>query len=158
MILLKFFRWLYNPDESEVAKRITPPCMNGIKRLPLREKSPYKPSDLWTDEEHALFLKYCPLVRDRAFHSMARDTSARPDEILNLKLRDVLFKLGADGTQYAEVLVSGKTKPRTLPLIDCIPYIKEWIQNHPAGSNPESWLFVSLSKTNFGQKLSRDGC
>lgn len=74
------------------------------------------------------------------------------------QIKRCLVQVAAVGTQYAEVLVSGKTKPRTLPLIDCIPYIKEWMQNHPAGSNPESWLFVSLSKTNFGQKLSRDGC
>jgi hypothetical protein len=33
MILMKFFRWLYNPDEPDQRKRITPPCMQGIKRL-----------------------------------------------------------------------------------------------------------------------------
>ena len=26
MIFLKFFRWLYNSDESDVRKRVTPPC------------------------------------------------------------------------------------------------------------------------------------
>jgi hypothetical protein len=39
MILLKFFRWLYNPNESYAKKRLTPACMNGIKRLPRMEKS-----------------------------------------------------------------------------------------------------------------------
>ena len=39
MILLKFFRWLYNPNESDARKRLTPDCMNGIKRLPRMEKS-----------------------------------------------------------------------------------------------------------------------
>jgi len=28
IVLLKFFRWLYNPDEPDHRKRTTPPCMN----------------------------------------------------------------------------------------------------------------------------------
>ena len=47
MIFLKFFRWLYNQDEPDVRKRITPACMHGIRRLPKKEKTPYKPSDIW---------------------------------------------------------------------------------------------------------------
>ena len=54
--------------------------MKGVRRLPRKEKSCYKPSDLWTIEEHAIFLKYCPSKRDKAFHAMANDTSARPHE------------------------------------------------------------------------------
>ena len=53
--------------------------------------------------------------------------------------------------------MSGKTKPRTLPLINSIPYIKEWIRIHPQGNNSDSWLFVSLSKNSRGAKLSDDG-
>jgi hypothetical protein len=71
IILLKFFRWLHNPNESDGNKRSTPDCMNGVRRLPRMEKSAYKPSDLWTEEEHEIFLKYCPSPRDKAFHSMA---------------------------------------------------------------------------------------
>ncbi|MDP9290505.1 MAG: tyrosine-type recombinase/integrase [Thermoproteota archaeon] len=157
MILSKFFRWLYNPDESDVRKRVNPPCMNGVRRLPRKEISPYKPSDLWTDEENSIFLKYCPVKRDRAFHSMAIDTSARPHELLNLKIEDIVFKKASSGIQYAEIVVAGKTKSRTLPLIASIPYVKEWIQEHPLRSNPKSWLFVSYSRQNrFGQ-LTRDG-
>ncbi len=116
MIFLKFFRWLYNSDESDVRKRVTPPCMQGIKVLTRKEKSPYKPSDLWTEEEHILFLKYCPSKRDKAFHAMANDTSARPHELLNLKIKDIAFKKANNGAQYAEISVCGKTKSRTLLL------------------------------------------
>jgi hypothetical protein len=93
MIFNKFFRWLYNPDEPEPAKRLTPPCMVGIRKLPRQEKSPYKPSSLWDAREHAVFLKYCPSKRDGCYHAMANDMSARPHEILNLKIKDILFKV-----------------------------------------------------------------
>lgn len=152
----KFFRWLYNPDESDYRKRQTPPCMNGVKRLPRKEKSPYKPSDLWTNEEHAIFLKYCPQKRDRCYHAMANDTSARPHELLKLKIKDVVFKISESGVQYAEITVSGKTRPRTLPLIASIPYVKEWIQDHPMGTNPNAPLFVSLSDRNLCRPLERN--
>jgi hypothetical protein len=33
IILSKFFRWLCNPDEPDQRRRMTPPCMKGIKQL-----------------------------------------------------------------------------------------------------------------------------
>ena len=90
MILLKFFRWLYNPNES-ATRRLTPDCMIGIKRLPRMEKSAYKTSDLWTEDEHEVFLRYCPSIRDKLYHTMAYDTSARPNELLALHIRDIFF-------------------------------------------------------------------
>jgi hypothetical protein len=88
-------------------------------------------------------LKYCPSKRDKAFHAIANDTSARPHELLNLKIKDIKFKKSSEGLQYAEILVSGKTKPRTLPLFSSIPYVKDWLLNHPMAQNSESWIFIS---------------
>src|SRR5215212_4492921 len=39
MIFNKFFRWLYNPDEPDTAKREKPDCMKGVKKLPRKEKT-----------------------------------------------------------------------------------------------------------------------
>jgi integrase/recombinase XerD len=82
---------------------------------------------------------------------MSRDLSARPHEILNLKIKDIVFK-NANGYQYAEVLVNGKTGSRHIPLIQCIPYIKDWLSNHPSRNNPKSPLFVSLGRNTMGRK------
>ena len=63
MVLNKFFRWLYNyyqDNEIDQKKWVTPPCMQGTKQFPRKEKSAYKPSDIWTDEIHAIFLKILP--------------------------------------------------------------------------------------------------
>jgi hypothetical protein len=70
MVISKFFKWLYNyQDEPDSSKWIAPPCVQGIKQFSRKEKSPYKPSDIWAAEEHAVFLKYCPEKRDRCYHS-----------------------------------------------------------------------------------------
>ena len=58
IILNKFFRWLYNPDEPNQRKRKTPNIMNGIKQLARKEKTLFKNSDLWISEEHAILTGY----------------------------------------------------------------------------------------------------
>jgi integrase len=142
MILLKFFRWLNNPSESDARRRSTPDCMDGIKRLPRMEKSTYRPSDLWNEEEHELFLKYCPSIRDKLYHAMAYDTSARPNELLTLHIGDIFFRRTSEGSQYAEIVITGKTKSRTLPLIFSLPYLKQFLQVHPQGTNSNAWLYL----------------
>ena len=57
--LLRFFKWLYSPD-IEPDKRPKPSVFENILRLKRKETSIYKPSDLWTQQDDLLFLKYCP--------------------------------------------------------------------------------------------------
>jgi integrase len=86
---------------------------------------------------------------------MARDTSGRPHEILNLKIKDVVFKnANGSGYQYAEVLLNGKTGSRHIPLIQSIPYIKDWLSNHPSRNTVKSPIFVSLDKAFDGQEAN----
>jgi len=75
--LSRFFKWLYYP-EIDYKERPKPQCVLNIPQLTRKEKSIYKPSDLWTQEDDLLFMKYCPSKRDRCYHTVARDTSCRP--------------------------------------------------------------------------------
>jgi hypothetical protein len=59
--------------------------------------------------------------------------------------------------QYAEIQVSGKSRPRTLPLINSITYIKDWLREHPTSDNQESWLFIGESHNNYTYRISEDG-
>jgi hypothetical protein len=118
--LMRFFKWLYFPD-IEQKKRPKPSVIENIPQLKRKEKSIYKPTDLWTAEDDSLFLKYCHNPRDRSYHTMSRDTAARPHELLKLRIKDVVFKLTPlDKKQYAEILVNGKTGTRHIPLIGSI--------------------------------------
>ena len=158
IILSKFFKWIHNKDEHDKEKWIIPECLQRVKPLPRKEKSPYKPSDIWTNEEHSVFLKYCPNKRDRCYHAMANDTSCRPHELLSLKIGDIKFKTSSIGMQYAEVhIMDSKTNPRTLPLIFSIPYIKEWMELHPLANNSNAWLFISLGDRSFGKQVTENG-
>src|SRR5437899_8241660 len=140
VVLFRFFKWQYypnvpNPDKrNELSNSLRKPdCIMDIPQLKRKEISCYKPSDLWSQQDDLLFLKWVTNKRDRCYHTMARDLSARPYEILNLKIKDIVFKTTADNKQYAEVLVNGKTGTRHIPLIQSIPYIKDWLSDHPSG-------------------------
>ena len=54
---LRFFKWLYYPD-IEPRKRPKPSVVKNIAQLKRKEKSIYKPYDLWTQQDDLLFLKY----------------------------------------------------------------------------------------------------
>jgi len=138
IILKRFFKWLNNPY-----------CMEGIKKLKRKEVSIYKPSDLWTQEDDLLFLKFCSSKRDKCYHMISRDTSCRPSEILRLKVKEIVFKM-IGNRQYAEVLVNGKTGSRHIPLINSLPYVKDYLDSHM--SDPNSYLIRSRK---FGKLNSR---
>ena len=151
-IIVKFFKWLYYPD-IESTQRPNPKVVENIARLKRKEQSIYKPTDLWSQEDDLLFLKYCPSKRDRCYHTISRDLSCRPHEILNLRIKDIAFKTTGN-CQYAEVLVNGKTGSRPIPLISSIPYVKDWLDSHPQRGNPNAFLIPSLSDRTFGRKMN----
>ena len=76
VLLVRFFKWWYYPD-IEHEKRQKPLVIQNIPQLKRKEQSIYKPSDLWTEEDHLIFLKYCPNTRDRCYHAVSRDSSCR---------------------------------------------------------------------------------
>ena len=125
----------------------------NLPKLRRLEKSSYEPNDMWDAVDNLLFLRYCPISRDRCYHSMACDTSARPHELLNLKIKDVEFIEGNRG-RYAKILVNGKTGQRSLPLIDSIPYVTQWISEHPQRDNGESLLLSNLETGGTVQQQS----
>jgi hypothetical protein len=71
---------------------------------------------------------------------MAIDTSCRGHELLKIRIKDLVYKTAGD-YQYAEILVN-------------VPYVKDWIDDHPQRTNPNAHLFCGLKKT-FGRVLSR---
>jgi integrase len=103
---LRFFKWLYYPN-VEPSKRAKPLVVDNIPQLKRKEQSIYKPSDLWSQEDDLLFLRYCPSKRMKCYHVMSRDTGCRPHELLKLRTKDIVFK-NTGGKQYAEVQLTDR--------------------------------------------------
>lgn len=86
IVLLRFFKWLYYPD-IEVNKRPKPAVMENIPRIRRKETSIYRPTDMWTEEDDALFYKFCPSLRDKAWHAVARHQKIQCHSSTNLEMQ-----------------------------------------------------------------------
>src|SRR5919199_2706167 len=62
---------------------------------------------------------------------VSRDTACRPSELLNARISQLNFKTVANGRQYASLVVSGKTGVREVVLTNSLPYLKDWLNQHP---------------------------
>ena len=155
IMLSRFFKWVHDPNVSQDLRPTPPAVMQNIPKLRRKEITTIKPSDLWTEEDHAIFLKYCDNKRDRAYHAIAMDSSCRPSEILRLRIKDLNFLTTADGQkQYAQITVNGKTGTRNIPLFSAVPYVKNWLDDHPMPRNPEAYLIPTLDKRRYDARGS----
>jgi integrase/recombinase XerD len=146
---------VYYPD-LQSSKRPTPAILENIPKLRRKEQSIYKPSDLWNTEEDQIFLRYCPSKRMKCYHAVARDLACRPHEILKLRLSSISFIKSIGNRQYAEVVVNGKTGRRSLPLIDSLPYVKDYLEHeHPQPGNPNAVFLCGTGKS-LGRSLHTD--
>jgi integrase/recombinase XerD len=83
---------------------------------------------------------------------VSRDLSCRPHELLKLKIKDIFFK-SSGNYQYAEVLLSGKTGSRPIPLINSIPYLKDYLDHeHPQPSNSNAPLICGTARS-WGRRI-----
>jgi integrase len=143
-IVKPFFIWLGLPDVVE-----------NISQQHRKEVSAYKPTELWTEEDDLLFLKYCPSKRDKAWHAVTRDIGARPGELLAAKIKDVVW-INTDTYQIAKITINGKTEIRSPDIIYGVPYLKDWLSVHPFSKVENAALFCGEGKKNRGRPLSRN--
>lgn len=140
-----FYKWLYYPD-MKASERPKPDFISNLVFYRRAEATSVKAEHLWTLEEDAVFLKYCPNPLVSLYHTHSIDTSGRPHELINKRIGDFQIK-EFEGKVYAEQEIgrAGKTKGRTVPLISCIPYYKALLKIHPEGQNLNAFVYRSLS-------------
>lgn len=83
-----FYKWLTQPD-LEREERQLPPQLKGFRYAKSKSKTSTKREDMWTDEEHRVFLKYCEDLRLACYHAIAKETGAGHSELLALKISDL---------------------------------------------------------------------
>ena len=146
-ILKIFVRWfrLGSRDFKDVGD---PEETKKVKLGRIRDKIVRE--DLITEEDRERLLKSCSgNLRDRALIDVQCEAGTRPGELLTLKIKHVKFdKYGA------MIHVDGKTGARPVRLIRSVPNLASWMDVHPLKEDPNSPLWVNLSKRDFGLQLS----
>jgi integrase/recombinase XerD len=130
IMLRRFYRWLKDPNDEQY-----PPEVSWVKT---GKKNGRKilPDEILSEEDVGALIRAADWSRDKAFVSMLFDLGSRPGEFLSLQRKNLAFdKLGAF------VVVEGKTGQRRQRLIISVPFVAQWLEEHP-DKNPEAPLWV----------------
>lgn len=88
-------------------------------------------------------------IRDKALVSLLYESGFRIGELLSLMIKNIEFD------EYgARVLIpEGKTDMRKIRLVSSIPYLANWVENHPLKNDPESPLWVGVGTRNKNEAI-----
>jgi integrase/recombinase XerD len=141
----KYYKWKLPP--SEFAEKVGWIHVKGntVNRLK-------KSEDMITKEEIEKLVNACANSRDKALFSTLYDSGCRVGEILTLRIRDL------QNDQWGTVLhVTGKTGERMVRIVgDSVPYLREWVKNHPGRNDPNAMVFVSVAGNDYGKPMNYD--
>ncbi len=124
-----FYKWLYGGTYPESVSWIKP---HGFEKRKL-------PEDLLAPDEIKKLADSTLNPRDRALILLLYESGCRAGELIGLNLKDVKFD------EYGAVIIlNGKTGMRRVRIIDCVPDLKTWLNNHPRAQDPNAPLFLEL--------------
>ena len=141
--------------------------MSGEEELPNivrwikfeRKPRPQLPKNLITEEQIKKLIIYANNTRDKTIISCLAETGARVSELLNVNIDDLewLFEehMKIPIVRIRLVDVKGHTGERRIELFDSVPYLQNWLNEHPFRNTPESPLFICMNNGNFGQRMGR---
>lgn len=119
-----------------------------------KPKSKLTETEMITDDEYQeLITKGCSNPMERAFIALIHERPVRIGEVLRLRIKHFHKKGRHAFIDFPE----GKTGPRSLPFLRVVPYMQEWLKNHPDKENPEALLWVSIHNGHYGRPLRYPG-
>ncbi len=150
--LSRFVGWMVDTvtdrDEAERFARMVKSCRSSqvVRKL--------AHSDLLTPEDVEKLLEAASKTaspgRDRALIAVLWESMARPAEITWVNVGNV--KLGRKHATLS--FPKSKTVQRTVALVESLPYLREWLRQHP-DPKPNAPLFTSFRNSNVGGRLGK---
>jgi len=140
-----FFQWLHKMEGNDY-----PECVKWITR---KYENKFKlPEEILNEDDIIKMLDKANNPRNKALISVGYESGCRLSELLNIRMKHLTFD------EYgAVIMVNGKTGQRRIRLINSVPDLKAWVNNHPFKDNPEAPLWISLSRNEYGSPIHRFG-
>ncbi|WP_340102182.1 tyrosine-type recombinase/integrase [Salinibaculum salinum] len=127
----QFWKWMNNGEDPEETK--------WIRRGPVEQKR-ILPQSLLTPRDVQALVDACRNERDRAFIALLWETGARIGELIDLEVSHI-----EETTQGKQVVISGKTGSRRLPLLESVSYLDSWLTAHP-NRRPDAPLWCKIDE------------
>jgi site-specific recombinase XerD/ribosomal protein L40E len=131
--LKKFFKWLKNTEDYPEEVRWIK-CRRTLNNNKL-------PEDLLTEDDVKLLINSADKKRDKALIAVLYESGCRIGELLSLRMKHISFE-----NHGAHLLVDGKTGMRRVMIIASVPYLQDWIDEHPKKDNPDAPLWILEKK------------
>jgi Site-specific recombinase XerD len=154
-VLKRFYQWLRaKPEEYEEWKsaHVYPPEVAWLKKN--EKPNEMETKTTLTEEEVKALIQTSNDPMVRAFISLEDEIGARPSEILNLRVGDIV----KDGEDVIVNIRQGKTGYRSIPIIKSVSLLFQWLEIHPFKNDPNAPLWLSRSNRNRFQKWSYLAC
>jgi integrase len=141
-----FFQWLYGLKKGRYPECVEWITFNGRHKHKL-------PEEMLTKEDILKLIQAARTIRDKAILHVLYETGARAGELCAIQIKHVKFdqtikakKAGGVIVEWIPIFLRGKTGERIVYLQDSIPLLRQWLNEHPDPSNPNTPLFVSSKK------------
>ncbi len=131
-VLKMFYRWLLGKGEQY------PEQISWARQIRFKEKE-LDSTTIIRKDDLAAMLKACDNARDSALLYFLWESGLRAGELLKMKINDL-----RDEGNFYSAEVSGKTGRRKIVFVECMPYLKKWLNKHPQRTNSDAPLFCSL--------------
>jgi integrase len=143
-VIRGFWKWLEPGENGDAPAKVA-----WIKQKGATGRGPL-PKDLLKPEEVQRQIEAANNPRDKALISLLYETGARVGEVIDIKVGDI-----EDRKHGKKVNIDGKTGPRRVPLIECVPHLNRWLSDHP---NPQKSapLWCKIQQGNADEPLSYD--
>ncbi|KDE57541.1 integrase [Halostagnicola sp. A56] len=96
--------------------------------------------DLLTYDDSQAMVETAHNARDKALFAVQFEAGLRGGELYDLRVGDIF-----DGEHSVGLHVDGKEGERTVHLITSVPYLQQWLSEHPAPDNDQAPVWSKLS-------------
>jgi len=111
----------------------------GVKK---KNQKSLKSEEIPSPDDVKEMVDSCRNSRDEALVMTLWDTGGRMGEVLNLQWQDLDIERTSDSRQTFELRITeSKTQPRKIPIADCVPSLRQWMEQHP-NAQGDSYIFT----------------
>jgi integrase len=137
-VIKQFFKVVYGNNEyyPDAVKWIRLKASKDKQR----EEEQLSYDQFLTEDEVRLLIDTANTIQRKALIAVCYETGARPEELLNLRIKDILFD-----NKGAKVILRGKTVERVTRVIVYVSLLKQWLSIHPFKHDPNAYLWLSES-------------
>ena len=142
-----FMRWVLTGNRTK-SEEPDPKQIRGIiMKIP---KDRLAREDLLTPDDLSKILDGCAgdLMHKAMIH-VQWEAGTRPSELLNMRNKHVTFD------EFGAIMkVDYKTNARPVRLVESVPTLTAWLNNHPFKENPEHPLWIMRNNRDFGRGMT----